>query len=400
MNVAGFISKRYLFSKGNRQAINIISWISVVAIAIGTMSLVIVISVFNGFENLIGGLYSDFDSDFLVKPKYEKYFYPTENQLKKINSINGIVYCGKVIEENALLKFREKQYYATFKGISNEQLKKTNLLKHLIFKGSNLDNGIFSEAIMGQGIASFLSVDPENPFNPLMIYVPNENASLESSPQDLLISRPIGVGGVFSLQQEFDSKYIIVPLELAQELSGIENKFTALEIFVGNSSNKDEIQDDLKTIFGKSFEIKNKFQQHELVFKVMQSEKWAVFFILTFIIIIAAFNITGSTTMLIIEKQKDIGIFKSLGMPLQTIKNIFALNGFRICFIGSLIGLLLGIVVCLAQIQFGLIKLSSSDSFIIQFYPVKIVVIDLLLIFIIVNTIGLLGARLPIRGIK
>jgi len=400
MNVASFISKRYLFSKGNRQAINIISWISVVAIVVSTMALVIVLSVFNGFQSLIGTLYSDFDADFLIQTKTGRYFEPQASQLNKIKNVNGIDYCGQVIEESALLKFSEKQFYGTIKGISEEQLNKTKIISHLIYKGQNLERGNFSEAILGQGIAATLSVEPENPFQALVMYTPNQNSSLNSRPEELLNTRQIGIGGVFSLQQEFDSKYVIIPLALAKEITGKETEITALEIFIKEDAKEEEVQKELQDIFGNTFTIKNKYQQHEFVFKIMQAEKWAVFFILSFIIIIAAFNITGSTTMLIIEKQKDVYVFKSLGMPLATIKNIFAFNGFRITLIGSIIGLTVGLLVCLAQIQFGLIKLSGSDSFIIKYYPVEINLLDLVAVFFTVICIGWVSSRIPIRGIK
>ena len=400
MNVASFISKRYLFSKGNRQAINIISWISVVAIVVSTMSLVIVLSVFNGFQALIGTLYSDFDADFLIQAKVGKYFEPRREDISKIKKIIGVEYCGEVIEESALLKFDEKQFYGTIKGISEEQLKKTNILSHLIYEGKNLEKGIFNEALLGQGIAASLSVQPENPFQALVVYTPNQNSSINSRPEELLNTRQIGVGGVFSLQQEFDSKYVLVPLELAKEITGKENELTALEIFVYKDADEKKVQKELVEILGNKFTVKNKYQQHEFVFKIMQAEKWAVFFILSFIIIIAAFNITGSTTMLIIEKQKDIHIFKSLGMNLSTIKNIFVFNGFRITLLGSIVGLFIGLLICLAQIQLGLIKLSGSDSFIIKYYPVQINIIDLLAVFFTVLVIGWVSSRIPIRGIK
>ncbi len=400
MNVASFISKRYLFSKGNRQAINIISWISVVAIVASTMSLVIVLSVFNGFQSLIGNLYSDFDSDFLIQKKTGRYFEPQASQLNKIKNVNGIDYCGQVIEESALLKFSEKQFYGTIKGISQEQLNKTKIASHLIYKGQNLERGNFSEAILGQGIAATLSVEPENPFQALVLYTPNQNSSLNSRPEELLNTRQIGIGGVFSLQQEFDSKYVLVPLELSREITGKEKEVTALEVFVSSLADEQKVQKELQEILGDKFTVKSKYQQHEFVFKIMQAEKWAVFFILSFIIVIAAFNITGSTTMLIIEKQKDIHIFKSLGMTLSGIKNIFAFNGFRITLIGSSVGLILGLVICLAQIKFGLIELSGSESFIIKYYPVQINMLDLMAVFFTVVVIGWISSRIPIRGIK
>jgi lipoprotein-releasing system permease protein len=173
-----------------------------------------------------------------------------------------------------------------------------------------------------------------------------------------------------------------------------------LEVFVTKDANQTKVQKELQEIFGNKFTIKNKYQQHEFVFKIMQAEKWAVFFILSFIIVIAAFNITGSTTMLIIEKQKDIHVFKSLGMTLPAIKNIFAFNGFRITLIGSIVGLVLGLGICLAQIQFGLIQLSGSDSFIIKYYPVEINLLDLVAVFFTVIVIGWISSRIPIRGIK
>ena len=189
-------------------------------------------------------------------------------------------------------------------------------------------------------------------------------------------------------------------MELSRESTGKEQEVTALEVFVSSLADEQKVQKELQEILGDKFTVKSKYQQHEFVFKIMQAEKWAVFFILTFIIVIAAFNITGSTTMLIIEKQKDIHIFKSLGMTLPAIKNIFAFNGFRITLIGSSVGLILGLVICLAQIKFGLIGLSRSESFIIKYYPVQINMLDLMAVFFTVVVIGWISSRIQIRGIK
>jgi len=376
------------------------SIIATAGVFVGAAALVIVLSVFNGFESLVTNLYNTFDADYVITPKSGKTFVPDSMQLIAINQLQNVALVSEVLEENVLLKNGDKQYFATIKGVS-PALQNMESLQKLIVDGTlKLEAGGLPYACLGQGVAIGLSLSSSNSLFPLTVYVPNRlgKPDLVNTANAFKILS-INVSSVYSVQQDVDAKYFLVPISFARELLSYTKQVSALEIYQKNNVVDTDFQDKLKQIVGVAFVVKNKQQQHELLYKIMKSEKWAVFFILVFILIVASFNVIGSLTMLIIDKKKDIAILKSMGATMQTIKNIFLLQGMLITICGAIGGISLGLIVCFLQEQYGFIGLGSSGSFVVDAYPVKIIAIDILYVLATVLFIGFLASLIASRNI-
>lgn len=395
MNLPLFFAVRYFKSKKSTNVINIISGISVVGVAIGTAALIIVLSVFNGFESLVVSLYNSFDPHLKIIPLSGKTFNPDSLPLDRIKSIKGIRYFSETLEDNALLKYRDKQYIATVKGVSPEFAQMTNLSGHIAEGEMLLQQGDTNFAVAGQGVAYFLSLNMHDVFSSLNIFVPKRGVKNTLNPEDAFVQKNIFPIGIFSIQQDFDSKYVLVPLRFARELFSYDKEISALEIGLVDESQMDEILAQVNTILGQGFKVQNRFQQHEMLYKIMKSEKWAVYLILTFILLIATFNIIGSLAMLILDKRKDIAVLHALGVDSSSAKRIFLLEGSLISLIGAGAGMIAGFLICFVQQQFGLIKLQGSGTFVIDAYPVQMQAMDFLYVFFTVVLIGLAAAWFP-----
>jgi lipoprotein-releasing system permease protein len=394
-----FIARRYFFAKKTQRAINIISIITTIAVAVGTFALVVVLSVFNGFEGLVIEMFNKFDPNIKVSAKVGKSFIISESNLKQIKAIDGVAYAGLALEENVLLKYGDQQFIGAIKGIDNGLFNYSGL-KNSITSGNTLLNykGV-PMAIVGEGVANKLSVNFDNAIQPLTIYFPNKEVNnISLDPSNAFKVENISIGATFSIQHEFDSKYIITPLNFVQNLLG-ENIVSSIEIYLNNNADVEKTTASIRTIVGADYNVKGRDEQHEFLYKIMRAEKWAVFFILLFILIIATFNLTGALTMLIIDKRQDIFIMKSFGVSTNTIKQVFIMNGFIITFIGVLFGLLLGVLICWLQIRFGFLQFNGEGSFVVDAYPVKIISSDLLYIFAVVMFIGGLASVMPVFNI-
>ena len=396
MKFSLFIAKRYLFSKKTHNAINIITGISITGVCVGTMALIVVLSVFNGFESLVVSLYNSFDSDIQITPQYGKTFSPSADFYNKIKAIEGVSNMSKVLEENALLKYHDKQYIATIKGIEPEYLQHTGL-DTMITDGTmavQKDSTYF--ALVGEGVANKLSMNIHDALGVLSIYVPKKGVSISTlNPESAFYNEPITPSGVFAIQQEFDSKYVIVSYAFAKNLLNYSSEISSLEITIDPAFNKEKVQEKIQVIAGNNLIVKNRFQQHETMYKIMRSEKWAVFLILGFILIIATFNVIGSLTMLIIEKKKDASILLSMGATETTVRKIFLLEGMLISLLGAVTGIILGTIICISQMQYGIIKMPGGGSFVIDSYPVKMEAMDFIYVFLTVITIGFIAAWYP-----
>ena len=305
MNFPFFIAKRYLFAKKSRNTINLISSISVIGVAVGAMALIVVLSVFNGFDNLVHSLFNSFDPDLKITIKQGKRFTADLPTMEELRRIQGVLYVSKVVEENALLKYGKKQYIATIKGVSDEFTKMSGIDSMMIDGRFLLKSGKNEFAVVGQGIAIKLGVGL-NFINPIVVYVPRRTAQISLNPEKAFNRKYIFPSGIFAIQQDFDSKYVIVPIDFARDLMNITGEVSALELKLDPTVDLTVIQKQVKTIMGNSFNVKNRYEQEELLYRIMKTEKWAIYFILTFILIVASFNVIGSLTMLIIEKKKDI----------------------------------------------------------------------------------------------
>jgi lipoprotein-releasing system permease protein len=398
MNLSFFIARRYLVSKKSHNAINIISGVALGGIAIGTMALIIVLSAFNGISNLVRSLYNSFGADIEITTVKGKTFIPYGPKFQSLHEISGVKYVTQVMKDNAVLKFDDQQSIATIKGVSKDFQAMTQfdtLVRDgkFTFENAGLDCGMF-----GKGIAYRLGVGQSNAdYYSVACYAPKrgyQNGSL--NPEDAITEKHLFPAGTFSINDDFDYRYVIVSLPFARSLFDYQDSsVTSLEIGLAKNANTDNVKQDIKKALGPDFVVKDRFEQNELLFKTLKSEKLWTFIILVFILIIATFNIVGSLSMLIIDKEKDIDILWNMGASIRSIQRIFLYEGMLITFVGAAIGLLLGTLICLAQIKFKLIHFNSG--FVVDSYPVQLQLADYLSVFAAVIIIGFLASWYPVR---
>ncbi|MFZ2339109.1 MAG: FtsX-like permease family protein [Bacteroidales bacterium] len=396
MKLPLYIAKRYLFAKKSRNAINVISSISVAGVTVGTMALIIVLSVFNGLETLVRSIFNTFDPDLKITPAEGKTFIPDSSSLNLVASVNGVACYSLCVEENALLRYGDRQFVATIKGVDGNYAEVTGI-------DSSMWDGEFilrsdqgrSFAVPGIGVANYLGMRV-NFVTPLNIYVPKRTGSVDLDPENAFIRNYIFPSGIYQVEQEFDSKYVFVPVDFARELLEYESEVTSMEIKFEAGAREADVQRDVMKIFGQGYIVQNKYEQQEIFYKVMRSERIAIFFILTLILIIASFSIIGSLTMLIIEKERDIGILKSLGADNMLIRKIFIFEGWLISIIGAIAGIILGFLICWIQQKYGIVTL-RSDSLIVNAYPVEMKVRDFIIVPLTVLLIGFWAAWYPVR---
>ena len=396
MKLSVYIAKRYLFAKKSRNAINIISAVSVTGVAVGTMALIIILSVFNGLEDMVRSIFNTFDRDLKITPSLGKTFIPDSSKLEMLANVNGVACYSLTIEENALLRYDDRQTVATIKGVDDTYVRVTGI-------DSSMWDGEFilksdrqrDYAIPGIGIANYLGIGITF-VTPLNIYVPKLSASSTVNPEDAFNRKFIYPSGIFQVEQSYDSKYVYVPIDFARELIGNDNGVSSIEIKFTDTADEKRVKKEVSDIFGDDFVVQNRFEQQEIFYRVMKSERFAIFLILTLILIIASFNIIGSLTMLIIEKERDIEILKSLGADRDLIRRIFIFEGWMISIMGAVIGLILGFIICWLQQTYGLVRL-QSDSLLLTSYPISMEFKDFIIVPLTVLTIGYWAAWYPVR---
>ena len=396
-----YIAKRYLIAKKSHNIINVISIISVIGVMVGTGALIIVLSVFNGFEGLVMGLFNSINPDLKIEAELGKTFVLTQEQMDRIHRIPGIAYAVDVVEENALARFGDKQSIVMMKGVGDDYVRMTPL-DDFMLNGKYTLGGIRPAAAIGAGVAYHLGIYPEEFSVPMSLYVPKRTRkTLTGTPEQAFNSRQVHVAGVFSVQQDFDMSYVIVPVSLASELLEYDCEITSLEIGFQPGADKASVVSALQKVIGAGYSIKDRFQQEATLYRVMKSEKWAVFFILALILVIAAFNMIGSLSMLIVDKKKDIAVLWSLGATKSQIRKIFFTEGMMISLAGGLLGLFLGGLLAILQQQFGLLKLGGGEgNYIVDAYPVKVQFLDFVYVLLTVILIGAATAWYPVRQIS
>jgi lipoprotein-releasing system permease protein len=396
MKLSLYIAKRYLFAKKSRNAINIISAVSVAGVAVGTMALIIILSVFNGLETMVSAIFNTFDPDLKITATEGKTFIADTTRLKMLANVEGVSCYSLSVEENALLKYGDRETIATIKGVDDNYAMVSNI-------DSSMWEGNFilrSEkgrpyAIPGVGVAHYLGIRV-NFITPLKIIIPRNTGSTIINAENPLIEKFIFPSGIFQVEKEYDSKYVYIPIEFARELTEIKDGVSSIEIKFTENADPRVVQKNIVNIFRDGFIVQNRYEQQEIFYKVMRSERLAIFFILTLILIIASFNIIGSLTMLIIEKERDIEILKSLGADNNLIRKIFIFEGWLISIIGAVVGVILGFVICWLQQTYGLIRL-QSESLIMDSYPVLMKVKDFIIVPGTVLLIGYWAAWYPVR---
>lgn len=388
---------RYFKAKKSTNAINIISWISIVAIIIGTAALILVLSVFNGFEGLVKSLYSSFYTDLKISPATGKHITVTNEQLQKMKGLKGIKNFSLVVEEKALLQNGEYQSVVYMKGVDDNYRYVSGVANHLV-KG-NYDLGTIDapNIIIGAGVENAIHIQADRNLFTLKIYLPRKSSSEQINLLEDISADTINSAGTFLIQQDFDNKYGITNIGFLKRALGLDpDQYSNIEIALNNSSDADEVKKELENIFGTNYLIQNKFEQNQSLYSVMNLERWVIYAVLSLILVVAAFNMIGALTMLVLEKQKDVSVLHALGGNRSFIQKIFLSEGMLIAIIGGGVGMLLALLIAWMQLTFHLIPLQGG-SFLIDYFPVKLRLTDFLLVGATVFVIALIASWIPAR---
>ena len=401
MNYELFIARRYLFAKKSHHAINIISGISVLGVAVATMAMVVTLSVFNGFQDLVADLFTAFDPELRVTPKDGQTIEVKDKDLLWLKQSDVVAVFTPVLEGQALVVEGGKQQVVTIKGVADNITKQGHIEDILYGDGHFcLHADILEYGILGIQLAQQLGL-PANFENPLQVYAPkpgervNIGNPLSSFNHDELQSP----GVVFMVRQaKYDANYILTSLGFAQRLFDREGRVSAVELMLKDGLKTDRVKEQLRSKLGERFKVEDRYEQQNDVFRVMRIEKFISYLFLSFILLVACFNIIGSLSMLMIDKRQDIQTLRSLGANDSQICTIFRLEGHIICLAGALLGLILGGILCWIQQEYGVVTMGDSEgSFIIETYPVSVYLADILLILVTVLAVGWLAIWYPVR---
>lgn len=382
-------------------AINIISGISMLGVLIGSAALIIILSVFNGFEKVILSLYSNFTPEIKIETRLGKTFDPNTTYFNTLHQDNRLISYTQVLQEKALIKYGDKTFLGTIQGVSDDFLKNKQLDSTVQNGSFTLKSGGRDFAVIGSTIQGNLGINVHDNLSPMQIFSPRRGVVNSANPLNEFVVRSINASGVFAIQQEFDD-IVVTPIEFARDLLDQPKDVSSIELTYKKGTNLTSVQNKIIDEIGNKFTVKNRKQQNTELYKTLNYERWAVYMILTFVLIIAIFNIIGSLTMLVIDKRKDIAILSSLGANKQTIQGIFFFEGMMISLIGCFAGIILGLAFCLLQQHYGLIKMGAAMS-VIDAYPVDLKIADFGLVFLTVGAISIIAAgisaRLSIKGL-
>lgn len=395
---------RYFKAKKTTNAINIIAWISIVAIIIGTTSLILVLSVFNGFEGLVKSLYSSFYADVRISPVSGKQITLTQEQLNKIRSVKGVKVFSLVAEDRALLQNKASEEDSTdyqsiiyLKGVDENYMLVNPIEPHIVqgsFKTGTADEPLL---VLGAGIQNAVAVESDRNVRPLAVYMPRKGEVNLTDPFQSLSAESVNTSGTFIIQQDFDNKYALTNLEFVKRMLAMDsNAYSAVEIALHPTADVDDTRDAIKNLLGKEYLVQNRYEQNASLYSVMNIEKWFIYAVLSLILVVAAFNMVGALTMLVLEKKQDIAVLHALGARRRFIQKIFLGEGMLLALIGGGVGMLLAFVIGMLQLQYHFIPLQGS-TFMISYFPVKMVVSDFLLVALTVLVIALIASWIPAR---
>jgi ABC-type lipoprotein release transport system permease subunit len=402
MRLPFIIARRYLFSRKSHNAINLISMVSVCGIAVATLAMVCALSVFNGFHDLVQDMFGAFDPELKITPAKGKVFDISDPAIQQIAKMPEIAVFSECLEDNVLVKYGDKQVPAVMKGVPDNFSRLTEIDSITIDGTFKLSDELNSYVAFGVGLVANLGVNASFIY-PVEIYAPKRNEKVNmANPASSFSMEQAYIGSVFMVNQPvYDNQYLIVPLSLARELLRYETEASAVELKLKDHADIAGVQKKIRETLGDAYLVKNRYEQQENSFRMMSIEKWMTFLILCFIMVIAIFNVVGSLSMLIIEKKKDIVTLRNLGAGDKLITGIFLIEGWMIPVIGGLIGIAIGLILCLAQQTFGLLKLGNqSGVFVVDAYPVRVVASDVFFILITVVALGFLAAIYPVKRIS
>lgn len=401
MDLSLYIAKRYLFSKKSHQVINIISWVAIAGIALATAAMVCTLSVFNGFQGVVAEQFTAFDPDIKVTAVQGKSFLTDNPNIEAAAKTEGIAVVSFSVEDKALVEYGGKQVMVTLKGVDNNFKQLTDIERVLHGNGEFiLQDSLNSYAVLGGKIVNELNCGLFFT-TPLEIYAPNRGGkiNLTMPARNFKKGMLLSSGLAFIVNQpEYDGGYILTSNEFARKMFRRKpNEATSLEIKLTTGADVSEVKRNIETILGSDYIIKDRYEQQDDIYKVMQIEKLISYIFLTFILLVACFNIVGSLSMLIIEKRENMETLRSMGADNSTVANIFIYEGIIISAIGAVSGIIAGIALCLAQQRFGFISMGNAESFVVNSYPVEIQAKDILTTFVTVLIVGITAVWLPVK---
>lgn len=403
MNFPFYIARRYLFSKKSTHAINVISFISVVGVAVATTALVIVLSAFNGFHDLVASLFTNFDPQIEIVPVVGKAAPSDDPILTRIRQLPEIDVATECVEDNALAVYQDRQAMVVIKGVDDNFAELTHITEILYGDGEfGLRAANLNYGTLGIMLAQTLGTGARWR-SPLRVYAPMKEGQLDLSDpaQGFVVDSLDSPGVVFQVKQsKYDARYIIVPISWARSLFGLQGMLSSLELRLKPGSNLDKVKAEIKQIAGDQYKVLDRYEQQDDTFKIMSIEKFFAYIFLTFILVIASFNIVGSISMLIIDKKGDATILRNLGATDKQIIRIFLFEGRMIAVIGAVAGVLIGLLLCGLQQTYGFVHLGDSEgSFIVNAYPISVHYTDVAFVFVTVITVGWLAVWYPVRAL-
>ncbi len=366
-----------------------------------TAALIIVLSVFNGFEKLVISLFNSFNPEFVIEPATGKNFQVNTSSFNEVQNIKGITYFCPIIEENGLLKYKNRQAIVKLKGVDSSFVKMSQMdtlmvQGHFILKEKKQDY-----IVLGYGVAYKIQSRLSDFLSPIQIFLPDKTKSAGARLEDSFKKISLYPSGYFSVRQDFDESYVFVPFSLLSDALGEKGLVTSIELGIENDADKAEIQRKIVQILGPEFIVKNRLEQQAVLLKVMQSEKAIVYLILGFILLIATFNIIGSISMLIVDKRRDMNTLKAMGAGKGLILRVFAWEGMMISFVGGFAGLIIGGLIAYLQQEFGFISLGEGGTgFVVDAYPVELVFMDFVKVFSMVIMMSAISVTYPLRQLS
>jgi len=389
---------RYFKAKKSTNAINIIARVSMAAIVVGAASLILVLSVFNGFEDLVKSLYTSFYPDLRIIPATGKTMTLTSVQLQQLAGLPGIRSRSLIAEDEAMMENGDLQSKVYLKGVDENYRKVTGIAEKVVRGKFELGTEDRPFAVLGSGIENALGVESDRSVVPLSVYVFKKGGpAYTTDPLASLSNENITTAGAFVVQQEFDDKYVITNLAFVKRMLGLgPDEYGGLELALEDSLQADVRKGEIQKILGAGYKVQTRYEQNQSLYTVMTTEKWVIYILLTLVLIVAAFNMVGALTMLVWEKQKDIHVLKALGASNNRIQQIFLSEGMLLALLGGGAGILLAILLCWLQVHFKLVPLQGG-SFLIDYYPVKLVPRDFLLVLVTILFVALLASWFPSR---
>ena len=386
---------RYFKAKKSTNAINIIAWVSVTAIAFATAALLVLWSAFNGFEGLVKSLYSTFYTDLKVTAASGKTIVLTPAQIAKLNKLNNVRNLSLVAEEKALLQNRDYQAIIELKGVDSNYTRVTTVEQSLVRGKFLLGDAENPGAVMGVGIENAVAILSDRAIGALTIYLPKKGVDDMSNPLASFNEGKIIPNGAFAIQQDFDNKYVLTNLDFVRQHMGFKpDEYTAVEIAITNTDKEKITKNEVQQFLGPDYLVQTRYEQNSSLYNVMRLEKYAIFGIFILVLVVAAFNMIGALSMLVLEKQKDIQILQSMGATRSWIQKVFLTEGIMLAAIGAGIGIIMALLICFLQLQFKLIPLEGT-SFVIDYYPVKLVFTDFVIVAVTVFIIATTASWLP-----